>query len=186
MRQTLRQHLPGAALAIVLTLTLTPALTATQEPPVAQSAQPELAQESPDTLQSEESRRFVGNARKIEGVWEAQVTRRVCETGDPIATFRGMTNFIRGGALIGTNANPNPPTTYGRWQYLGERHYIAVERFFRYNPDGSFAGLQRITRNITLSSDGNHFTGVNTSQAFDVNGNLIGVGCTTDVTRRVE
>lgn len=119
-------------------------------------------------------------------MWEAQVTRRVCATGEAISTFRGMTTFIRGGALIGTNANPNPPTTYGRWQYLGAQHDLAVERFFRYSADGSFAGVQRITRNITLDLDGMLFTGVNTSQAFDVEGNLIGSGCTTDVTARVE
>lgn len=91
-----------------------------------------------------------------------------------------------GGALLGTNSNPNPPTTHGRWQYLGQRRYLAVERFFRYDPDGSFAGVQRIVRNITLARDGKHFTGVNTSEAFDLDGNLIRTGCTTDITTRVE
>ena len=155
-----------------------------QEPQVTQGTG--FAQESADALQSEELRRFAGNAGKIEGVWEAQVTRRVCGTGDPIATFRGMTNFIQGGSLIGTNSNPKPPTTYGRWQYVGKRRYVAVERFFRYSPDGSFAGVQRITRNITLSADDNHYTGINTVEIFDVDRNLIGTGCSTDDTTRVE
>lgn len=186
MRQQLRPQLFGAVLAIVLTFTLTQALMDAQELQAMQGAEPEVAQQSDDHLWSDGSRRFAGNARKIEGVWEAQVTRRVCATGDPLTSFRGMTNFIRGGALIGTNSNPNPPTTYGRWRYLGGRRYIAVERFFRLNPDGSFAGVQRITRNITLGRDGNHFTGINTSEVFDVDGNLIGTGCTTDITKRVE
>ncbi len=159
---------------------------AAEDPQVAHGAQPGLVPESPEDLRSDESRRFDADARHIEGVWEALVTRRVCQTGEPIATFRGMTTFVRGGSLIGTNSNPNPPTTYGRWHYLGGRRYIAVERFFRRNPDGSFAGVQRIIRNITLARDRHHFTGINTSEAFDVDGNLIGTGCTTDMTTRVE
>ncbi|CAN5668927.1 hypothetical protein BH24ACI4_BH24ACI4_34560 [soil metagenome] len=175
----------GVALAIVVTLALTPALMAAGEPRGVQSPPLELAQGSPDELTPEESRDAHDRARQLEGVWEAHVTRRACDTGDPIGTFRGMTNFIRGGSLVGTNSNPNPPTTYGRWQHLGGRRYIAVERFFRY-ADGTFAGVQRITRNILLSREGNQFTGVNTSEAFDLDGNLIRTGCTTDISYRVE
>ncbi len=186
MRQQLRQQQLGAALAIVLTVAVSPTPLGAQGLQTVPGTDLGLVQQSADEPRSGESRRFKENARKIEGVWEAQVTRRVCATGDPLTTFRGMTNFIRGGALIGTNSNPNPPTTYGRWQYLGGRRYLAVERFFRLNPDGSFAGVQRITRNITLGRDGYHFTGVNTSEVFDVDGNLIATGCTTDITTRVE
>jgi hypothetical protein len=178
-------------LAIVLTLAVGHSVTAVQELQAGQDlqageAQPELAPEWPDAGRADGSRKFARDAGRLEGVWEAQVTRRNCATGEPIGTFRGMTNFIAGGALIGTNSNPNPPTTYGRWYYLGARRYIAFERLFRYSPDGSFAGVQRITRNITLARDGYHFTGTNTSQVVDVEGNLIASGCTTDVTRRVE
>jgi hypothetical protein len=186
MRPGFHRQLPTAALAIVLTLTVLQAVTVGQELQTGQLAEPESAPESAEGAPAEVSRRFQRDAGRLEGVWEAQVTRRVCATGEPIGTFRGMTNFIAGGALVGTNSNPNPPTTYGRWQYLGSRHYVAVERFFRSNPDGSLAGVQRITRNITLARDGYHFTGINTSEVFDVDGNLIASGCTTDITRRVE
>ncbi len=114
------------------------------------------------------------------------MTARVCQTGNPIITFRGMTSFIRGGASIGTNNNPKPPTAFGRWQYLGRQRYTDTERFFRYNPDGSFAGVQRITRNIILSRDGDHFTGTISGEIFDANGNLIGNTCATETTTRVE
>ena len=147
---------------------------------------PELGEEASSQAEAREAGKFLRDARRIEGVWEAQVTRRDCKSGDALGTFRGMTNFIAGGSVIGTNSNPNPPTTYGRWQYLGRRRYVAIERLFWYNTDGSFAGVQRITRNITLAQDGLHLTGVNTSEIFDVGGNLVGTGCTTDVTRRVE
>ena len=180
-----RQLARGAALAILITLTLTPPLMAAWETSGVQGTPPDLAQLSADDLATQGSQDR-DKARQIEGVWESQVTRRACATGEAIGSFRGMTNFIRGGSLVGTNSNPNPPTTYGRWQHLGGRRYIAVERFFRYELDGSFAGVQRITRNILLSKEGFQFTGVNTSEAFDIDGNLIRTGCTTDVTYRVE
>ena len=52
--------------------------------------------------------------------------------------------------------------------------------------DGSFAGVQRLTRNFTLSQDGDHFTGTIGIEIFDVNDNLIGTGCATEITKRVE
>jgi hypothetical protein len=172
----------GLVMAAVLTLTMTARTTAEQD----QDTQQEFAADAQEVRGGEHSRRFAREAARIEGVWEAQVTRRACATGEPLATFRGMTNFITGGALIGTNSNPNPPTTYGRWQYLGRNRYLAVERLFRFAPDGSFSGVQRITRHITLAPGGFNFTGNNTSEVFDTAGNLISTGCSTDITRRVE
>jgi hypothetical protein len=175
-----------SATALVMTLTLVLPQAATMvQGATPQGTQSDLAQDPGSGKEASASGKFAREAGRLVGVWEAQVTRRVCATGDAISTFRGMTNFITGGALIGTNSNPNPPTTYGRWRYLGGDRYIAVERLFRYNADGTFAGVQRITRNITLVGEG-HFTGVNTSQVFDVGGNLISTGCTTDITQRVE
>ena len=184
MRQQLLKQISGAALAIMLTLTVTQILVSAQEKPQAEQLQ--SAQESQDEQRSEQSRQSSANARRLEGVWEAQVTLRACQTGAPVGSLRGMTTFTRGGALVGTNANPNPPVSFGRWQYLGGQRYSSVERFFRYNPDGSFAGVQRITRNFTLNRDGDHFTGTINVEIFDVNDNLIGTGCATEITIRVE
>ena len=175
MRRKLLKPISGAALAIILASAFTQILVSAQE-----------SQDLQDEQRSAESRESAGNDRKLEGVWEAQVTLRVCQTGAPVGTLRGMTTFIRGGALVGTNANPNPPISFGRWQYLGGRRYSSVERFFRYHPDGSFAGVQRITRNFTLNRDGDHFTGTINVEIFDANDNLIGNGCATEITRRVE
>jgi len=182
MRQQLLKQISGAAaLAIMLTLTFTQILVSAQESQEAQNIQ-----DTQDEQRQEDSRQSSANARKLEGVWEAQVTLRNCQTGAAVGTLRGMTTFIRGGSTVGTNANPNPPISFGRWQYLGRRRYIDVERFFRYNPDGSFAGVQRITRNITLSRDGDNFTGTISGEIFDANDNLIGTTCATEMTKRVE
>ena len=184
MKQRLSTRSTVATMGLALALTLTTMSAQGSELP--QQEPSGFAQRAADGSPSDESQRFAQEARRIEGVWEAQVTRRVCATGEPTTTFLGMTSFFQGGSLMGTDSNPNPPTTHGRWEYLGGDRYLAVERFLRLNADGSFAGVQRITRNITLDPDGLHLTGVNTSEAFDVAGNLISRGCTTDVTTRVE
>lgn len=172
MRQQLLKQISGAALAIMLTLTFTQILVS--------------AQGSADDERSEDSRESSANARRLEGVWDSQVTLRICQTGDPIGSLRGMNMFIRGGSVVGTNANPNPPTALGSWQYLGGRRYITAGRFFRFNPDGSFAGVTRVTRNITLSRGGNDFTGTGSAEVFDTNDNLIATGCNTETAKRVE
>ncbi len=186
MRRKLLKPISGAVLAIILASAFTHVLVSAQGSQDEQGKQLQSAQESQDEQRSEKSRQSSANARKLEGVWEAQVTLRVCQTGVAVGTLRGMTTFIRGGALVGTNANPNPPISLGRWQYLGGQRYSSVERFFRYNPDGSFAGVQRLTRNFTLSQDGDHFNGTISVEIFDANDNLIGTACATEVTKRVE
>lgn len=186
MRQKLLRQMSGAVLALLLALTFTQILASAQE----QAPEAQNIQDTQEQSRQEDLRQLSANARKLEGVWESRVTPRNCQTGDPIPVppLRGMTIVIRGGAIIGTNANP--PTTggpaFGSWQHLGGRRYITVFRFFRFNPDGSFAGIQRVTRNITLSRDGEHLTSTISFEIFDANDNLIGTGCATETAERVE
>jgi hypothetical protein len=188
MRQKHLKQISGVGLAILLILTFMQFLVTAQEPQDVQSRQLQAEQKSQDEQESIGSREFAKHARKIEGVWESQVTVRVCQTGTPIITFRGMTMFIRGGSLIATNATP--PTTggpaFGKWQYLGGRRYIAAFRFFQFNPDGSLAGVRRVTRDITLGQGGDDFIATISFQTFDANDNLIGTGCSTETAKRVE
>ena len=188
MRQQLLRQISGTALAIMLTLTFTQILVSAQEPQDAQDEQLQSAQESQEEQRPEGSRQSSANARKIEGVWDVQVTLRSCQTGDPILTFRAMNMFIRGGSLIYTGNTP--PTAngpgFGRWQHLGGRHYDSTNRFFRFNPDGTFVGVLRVKRNITLSRGGDEFTGTNTAELFDANDNLIVTLCATETAKRVE
>lgn len=43
---------------------------------------------------------------RIEGVWDSEVTITDCQTGNVLATFRGLGMFIRGGALTQTSNQP--------------------------------------------------------------------------------
>jgi hypothetical protein len=55
----------------------------------------------------------------------------------------------------------------------------------RFNSDGTFAGMQRVTRGFTLAADGKSQTSTNTSQTLDAAGVVLQNGCATDVSTRV-
>ena len=175
MQSTLRS-IPAAAFATLLlvaapTLGLTP--TAAAQEPVA-------------TVPAADDAR----AKRIEGAWESQVNVVDPQTGATVATFRGLTLFIAGGALTATNNTPHAPAlagpSVGRWEYLGHKNYAASFRFFRFNPDGSFAGSQRVTRAITLTAGAQGFTGVISFQTLDANDNVIQTGAGTETAVRAE
>ena len=128
------------------------------------------------------------DADAVEGQWEAVITVRDCATGATILTARGQGVFHRGGTLTDTNASP--PTTrgvgFGTWRRDATgQTYTARFRFYRYNPDGTLAGTQRVTRVFTLSADGNTQTSTNTSQTLDATGAVLQSGCASDVSTRV-
>ncbi len=128
------------------------------------------------------------DADAVEGSWEAVITVRDCTTGATILTAKGQGVFHRGGTLTDTNASP--PTTrgvgFGTWRRdATAQNYTARFRFNRYNPDGTFAGTQRVTRVFTLSADGNTQTSTNTSQTLDAAGTVLQNGCASDVSTRV-
>ncbi len=128
--------------------------------------------------------------QKIEGLWDSRVTIQDCQSGAVLKAFRAQELFIRGGSLIDTNAAPNAPTTrgpgFGRWEYLGGQRYTATFRFFRFNPDGTFAGVQKVTRAIELNADSNQYTGAVIFESFDANDQLIQTGCGTETSTRLE
>ena len=128
------------------------------------------------------------DADPVEGSWESVITVRDCTTGATILTAKGQQVLHRGGTLTDTNASP--PTTrgvgFGTWRRDGAgANYTARFRFNRYNPDGTLAGTQRVTRVFTLSADGNTQTSTNTSQTLDAAGTVLQNGCAGDVGTRV-
>jgi hypothetical protein len=169
----------SVAMALMLTLTVTQMWASAQED----------AQDREDVQLQEGLRGRSLRARKIEGVWDVRVTRRDCQTGEPtpMPPNRVMNMFIRGGTLLETGGRPTARGPgLGTWQYLGGRRYSAVFRFFRFNPDGSFAGTRKVTRTIELSRDENEFTATASDELFDANDNVIETGCATETATRLE
>ena len=121
------------------------------------------------------------------GVWVTQVTRRNCDTGEPIAAPGNSQNtFAKGGTLletIGPSIIRSPGN--GIWKReSGLNEYSFVLRFMRYDAAGSFVGSGVVRAAITLDETGDHSTSTATNDVLDVNGNVIGSGCATSVSTR--
>jgi hypothetical protein len=128
-----------------------------------------------------------GSPERLEGVWDSHVILTDCH-GHTVADFRAFEMFHRGGTL--TSVDNTPPTQHGpglgTWQYLGHQNYSAPFQFFNFNPDGSFAGIQKIERNIVLDAHAESYTSVVTFEAIDPNGNVLFSGCGTESATRLD
>jgi hypothetical protein len=130
-----------------------------------------------------------GQGNSLAGVWDVAVTIRNCETGDPLASLRAMNMFHRGGTLTEANTRTSPTLRtigYGTWSKRSHHRYDSVFRFSRYNPDGTFALVQKVTRTITLAGNGDHFAAEATIEFFDANGNPVNTGCATETATRLD
>lgn len=130
-----------------------------------------------------------GKGKRIEGTWRVQITARNCQTGAELRTFRGMNTFVAGGSVIQDGAATSPAlasTGHGVWEHTGGRSFLATVEFFLFAPDGSFAGIQRLTRNIELSSSSDEFTSNDSFEIIAPNGDVVATGCATTIGQRFE
>ena len=124
--------------------------------------------------------------RSLVGVWVTQVTRRNCDTGEPIATNRIQLTFAEGGTFletIGPSIFRSPGNGIWKREH-GWNEYSYALRFMRYDAAGSFIGSGVVRAALTLDETGDHYTATATNDVLDVNGNVIGSGCATSVSTR--
>ncbi|MEP6634809.1 MAG: hypothetical protein ABJA62_11435 [Luteimonas sp.] len=121
-------------------------------------------------------------ASRIVGVWEFQVQTFNCTTRVLGASFRASTVFNVGGTLEDTNNRPQAMRgpAFGIWAYDPQaREYVTQSRLYRYNADGSFAGVNQIRRTLKLSHDANRATSELTASILGPNEEVLSVDCAT-------
>ena len=163
MKRLLCRGVLAAAIAL-------PALSGTQIPAFAQSAQEQRGREH----------------QGIKGVWDVRITVVQCGTGKAILTGRAMLMYIDGGMLTSVGDNFLHSASLGTWRHIRGRNYTAVDRFFVFSADDSFAGTQETTRDIELSSSADEYTATVTFEFFDPADQLIRSGCATSTATRLE
>ena len=179
MKHTFSKTIGVAALAILMMAAFAQ---------ISVSAQDVIDEQSDEQTQEDAKERH-NNARRLEGVWNFQVTSRNCQTGAEILTFSAMFTYMRGGTLneFGTRNSPALRTHgMGIWRYESRRQYTSAHQFFRFNADGTLAGKQINRAQIQMSHDGNSFTTIGNIQVLDVNGNVIQNNCATAIATRFE
>jgi len=122
----------------------------------------------------------------IEGVWDVRITVVQCDTRAAIFTGRAILRYIDGGSFAEISDNFLHSAGLGTWRHLRGRNYSAVDRFFVFNANGTFAGTQETTRDIELSRNTDEYTATATSEFFDPADHLIRSGCATSTATRLE
>jgi hypothetical protein len=124
---------------------------------------------------------------RLVGVWDVNVTLRDCVSGNAVATFPAMNQYAADGSQTEVGINMSPATRYpsfGTWHFIGLGKFASEFKFFRFNPDGSYAGTQEVQRTITLSHDANQFTTTASVAIYDPVHHLVKSGCATEAAVR--
>ena len=129
-----------------------------------------------------------GKAKRIVGTWRTQGAAINCQSGATLRTFLGLDVFTDTGSMLASGST-NPAlnsTGYGTWEHTGGQSFLNTIIFFRFNADGTYAGTQKITRQIQLDGTADGFTSTNTFEIADPSGNVIATGCSTETGTRIE
>ena len=129
-----------------------------------------------------------GHEPSLVGVWLTQVTRRNCDTGEPIGTSRVQLTFAEGGTFLET-IGPTILRSSGNGIWKREHgwtEYSYALRFMRFDAAGVFVGSGVVRSALTLDETGDHYTATATNDVLDVNGNVISSGCATSVSDRFQ
>ena len=130
----------------------------------------------------------VSDADAIEGAWESSVTIRDCTSGAALRTLKGASVLHRGGTATATNNLPPASNgiAIGSWKREATAAVYTVRlRFYRFNPDGTAAGAQILTRGVTLSADAKTLTGTIATQVLDNADAVLQNVCGTETAVRV-
>jgi hypothetical protein len=126
-------------------------------------------------------------ALRLVGVWDVNVTLLDCVSGNAVATFPAMNQYAADGSQTEVGINMSPAARYpsfGTWHFIGLGKFASEFKFFRFNPDGSYAGTQEVQRTITLSHDANQFATTASVAIYDPTHHLVKSGCATEAAVR--
>jgi hypothetical protein len=126
----------------------------------------------------------------IEGVWLANLTSINCQTRVPLPgiTLRGLFMFSHDGSLTTEAAffapSPRRSSGLGEWRHAQAHTYTATFQFFRYNADGSFFSMRKVT--LTIDRNGDQFTSSDKVEEFNADNVLVSTGCATETATRAQ
>lgn len=124
----------------------------------------------------------------LEGTWDLQVTRRVCQTGAAIATFASIETFMSGGTMIDSTSAGSPSLItpgHGVWSNINQFNSRFRFKAFQFDASGTFTGWIIVSHQPHLTS-ANQFESAGTSEFYNAQGVLLFTGCSTLTATRFE
>ena len=106
----------------------------------------------------------------LTGTWNVTVNRPA-----PLPPLKSVQVFMSSGAMIEMANEPQATRTaqYGAWEPIRGRLYAASGLFYRFDPQGKFAGTTKINRTIQLGPDGNTIRYISRVSIYDASNHLV-------------
>ena len=131
-----------------------------------------------------------GNGGRLEGTWDALLTRRNCDTGDPLSgPLPELLTFMSGGTMLDSTSAALPATKtpgHGVWNHAGGNLYRFKFKSFSFGPTGNFTGWTIVTHEANMDPGGNSYESAGTAEFYDANGVLFMTGCSSTTATRFE
>jgi len=130
----------------------------------------------------------VGLSQALEGSWSVQITILNCQTGATVATFPAMNTFMQGGTMQEFSAGSSflRGPGHGVWSYESGNRFSYSFQFFRFNADGSYAGVTRGRRLVEMSRFRNRYSATSSIEVFNPAGIQVATACATETATRFE
>ena len=147
------------------------------------------SQEDQSQLQTQEDSPARQNEKRIEGMWDVQVTIHDCQTGAGLRTFPSTTTFIAGGTLFDSTAGiPQSLKTpgHGIWRYIGGNIYRIKTKSFNFDVNNNYVGWTIINHEVTINRRADESESAGTAEVYAPNGMLIVTLCSSTTAKRFE
>ncbi len=150
------------------------------------TAQDTVKQDQSEELTVKELFRLPNNIPTLEGSWSVQVTIRNCQTNAAITNFPAMNTFMQGGTMQEFSAGSGflRGPGHGVWSHNVGNFYDFSFQFFRFNADGTNAGITKAKRRAELEFGGFNYTATSTIEVFNPSGIRVATACATETATR--
>lgn len=120
------------------------------------------------------------STQTLVGAWEVTASR-ARGVGKNLLTFSSDGTFFRSG-----DTHPVLSGAHGAWKLVGPNLYNASYVSFSFDSSGKWTGINRNNLQISVSPDGNEFTGTVKSSNRDLQENVISTGTSPLAGKRIQ
>lgn len=115
-------------------------------------------------------------APQLTGTWITSISLRNPPPGVD-ATFQALDTFVRGGGILVSSSQSHPTVrslAHGNCAHTSGRTFACTFVWFRFDPtSGSYLGMQRVRRKMTVSNDQKSFQATDTVEVLAPNGTVV-------------